>query len=253
MRELAARAYFASSRGLGRILRAGRYSTVWPATDTEVRKQRRFYAPLLVAFGHPLTRLLKTGMRVLPQRAWQERERMLYDRLYGTSVRVGADGALTLPRLHGHTLSALLENRRLDALQRRKAVELAAVALADFHRPGNSHGDAMAENVMVDVDAGVARWFDFETEHDADRPVAWRRADDVRALLATTLLRTRHDELAVTLNAILDSYGDEEVTRLVAGEFSSVWRRRLPFHLGQAGLSYGTFREIGRLLDERAG
>ena len=50
--------------------------------------------------------------------------------------------------------------------------------------------DAMAENVLVDLDAGVARWFDFETVHEASRPQIWRRADDVRALLATCLLRT---------------------------------------------------------------
>ena len=56
--------------------------------------------------------------------------------------------------------------------------------------PGFTHGDAMAENVMVDLEAGVAHWFDFETIHDSRRPMAWRRADDVRALLVTCLVRT---------------------------------------------------------------
>ena len=43
--------------------------------------------------------------------------------------------------------------------------------------------------------------------------MAWRRADDVRALLATCLLRTVPEELAETLQLILDVYADEEVTR----------------------------------------
>jgi hypothetical protein len=47
---------------------------------------------------------------------------------------------------------------------------------------------------------------------------------------------------------ILDAYGDEEVTRLLAASFTSVWRRPLTFHLGQAGLSFRYFRAIARLL-----
>jgi hypothetical protein len=31
-----------------------------------------------------------------------------------------------------------------------------------------------------------------------------------------------------------------------------VLRRPLPFHLGQAGLSFRTFRDIGRLLEARS-
>ncbi len=45
---------------------------------------RLFYAPLLVWLGGPLVRLLDTGVRVLPQREWEERERQLYRSLHGT-------------------------------------------------------------------------------------------------------------------------------------------------------------------------
>ena len=44
-------------------------------------------------------------------------------------------------------------------------------------------------------------------------PVAqwlWRRADDVRALLVTCLVRTRAERRAETLHHILDVYGDED-------------------------------------------
>jgi hypothetical protein len=111
----------------------------------------------------------------------------------------------------------------------------------------------MAENVMVDLEAGAAHWFDFETLHDSHRPMAWRRADDVRALLATCLVRAAPEKRAETLHLILNLYSDEKVTRLLASSFTSAWRRSLTFHLAQAGLSLESFREVGRLLSERHG
>ena len=167
--------------------------------ELQVRKHRAFYAPLLVWMGGPLVRILDTGMRVLPQREWEERERQIYQSLHGASIRVDADGTLVLPRLAGKTLASLLEDPQLEESVRKKAIELAVVALADFHARGFTHGDAMAENVMVDLEIGVAHWFDFETVHDSRRPMTWRRADDVRALLATCLVRTAPEKFAETV------------------------------------------------------
>ncbi len=216
-----------------------------------MRKHRLFYAPLLLWMGGPLVRILDTGVRVLPQRDWEERERRVYRSLRGTSIRVDADGVLVLPHLAGHTLATLLEDPELEESVRKRAIERAVVALAEFHHRGFTHGDAMAENVLVDLEAGVAHWFDFETIHDSSRPLAWRRADDVRALLVTCLVRTSPRKLAETLELVLDVYDDEGVTRLLATSFSSVFRRPLTFHLAQAGLSFQCFREIARLLRER--
>ena len=140
--------------------------------------------------GGVLVRILDAGVRVLPQRDWEERERQVYRNLRGASIRIDADGMLVLPCLAGETLASLLENPELEEPVRKRAIELAVVALAEFHRLGFTHGDAMAENVLVDLEAGAAHWFDFETIHDSSRPLAWRRADDVRALLVTCLVRT---------------------------------------------------------------
>src|SRR6185436_7073962 len=107
--------------------------------------------------------------------------------------------------------------------------------------------------VLVDLEGDVAHWFDFETVHDADRPPAWRRADDLRALLATCLVRTARARRAGTLRRILDAYADDAVTRVLAASFASVLRRPLAFHLGQAPLSVQDYREIARLLRERLG
>ena len=254
MRNLAERACFLLCLGLGTLLRSAKYSkttTIYTKGERQVRKHRSFYAPFLIWLGGPLATLLDTGVRVLPQRDWEDRERRIYKSLYGTDINVAADGTLVLPCLAGKTLASLLEEPGLEASLRKTVIERAVVALAEFHRSGVTHGDAMAENVMVDIEDGVARWFDFETVHESGRPMDWRRADDLRALLATCLIRTGPKQLAGTLQLILDVYGDEGVTRLLATSFTPVCRRALIFHLAQAGLSIQSFREIARLLRSR--
>jgi hypothetical protein len=256
VRELSERAYFLLCLTLGWLLRSARYSKariVYQDGESQVRKYRFFFAPLLIWMSDPLVRILDTGVRVLPQRDWEDRERRVYQSLRGTSIRIDADGMLVLPRLAGETLATLLEDPALEESVRKRAIERAVVALAEFHHLGFTHGDAMAENVLVDLEAGVAHWFDFETIHNSSRPMAWRRADDVRALLVTCLIRTVPERIAETLQFILDVYADEGITRLLAASFTSVWRRSLTFHLAQAGLSFQCFREIAWLLRERLG
>ena len=231
-----------------------------------MRKHRVRYAPLLIWLGDPLMRILDTGVRVLPQRHWGGRERGIYRSLHGLSIRIDADGVLVLPRFAGRTLASLLADPEFDESTRKEAIERAVVALAEFHRLGFTHGDAMAENVLVDLAPrrcpmrpehssngdGLARWLDFETIHDPRRPMAWRRADDVRALLVTCLVRTVPEKRAETLDLILNVYDDPEVIRLLAASFTSVWRRPLMFHLAQAGLSYQSVKELARCLSARA-
>jgi serine/threonine protein kinase len=244
---VARRAYFLVCLALGRLLRSARYSRTQAGDQhAQVRKSRRSYAPLLIWIGSPLMKLLKTGVRILPQREWEERERLIYQTLHGRSIEVEAGGVLVLPRLAGQTLATLLDDPKLDLSHRRLAIESAASALAEFHRLGFTHGDAMAENVLIDSYA--AHWFDFETVHESSRPAAWHRADDVRALLATCLIRTAPEQREETIALMLDTYADEGVTRVMASSFTSVWRRSLPFHLAQAPMTFHAFKEIGVLL-----
>jgi hypothetical protein len=278
VRELAERTYFVLCLALGRLLRSARYSKariVSQNGEAQVRKSRSFYAPLLVWIGNPLLRIMNTGVRVLPQREWEERERRVWS-VHGASIRIDADGTLVLPWLAGETLATLLDDPALEESVRKTAIERAVIALAEFHHLGFTHADAMAENVLIDLKAGAAHWFDFETIHDSSRPMAWRLADDVRALLVTCLVRTSLEKRVETLQFILDVYTDlsrrsceaaktdlsrrsceaakaEGVTRLLATSFTSALRRPLTFHLAQAGLSFQCFREIARLLRERLG
>jgi serine/threonine protein kinase len=252
---LVERAYFLLCLALGRLLRSARYSNariIARDGDRRVRKGRTFYAPILIWLSVPVVRLLNTGVRVLPHREWEERERRIYRSLRRGSIRVDDGGTLDLPYLAGKTLATWLEDPALEPSLRQKAIEQAVVALAELHRLGVTHADAMAENVLVDLEAGAAHWLDFETVHDSSRPLAWRQADDVRALLVTCLIRTDAEKFAETLHLILDVYPDQGVARVLSSSFSSVFRRSLAFHLAQAGLSFERYRKIARLLYGRA-
>jgi len=250
------RMYFFACRLLGWMLRSARYTKppiVEGGSTPRVRKQRAFFAPLLIWMSGLVVRLLDTGVRVLGHREWVERERLIHQALHRGSVHVETDGTLVLPYLAGETLAALLDDLELDELTRTKAIERAAVALAEFHQLGFTHADAMAENVLVDLESGVAHWFDFETIHEPGRSMTWKRADDVRALAGTCLLRTVPEKSAETLRLILDAYQDTSIAGELESSFTSVWRRSLAFHLAQAGLSFDRFHEIGRLLRQPVG
>jgi hypothetical protein len=254
LQTLAERTYFFLCSALGRLLRAARYSSVRVVSADgrlQVRKSRRFYAPLLVFLGGPLVRLLDTGVRVLPQREWHARERRVYWMTSGTPIRSDSDGTLVLPWHPGKTLAALLEDSALGDSIRARAIARAAAALAEFHQTGLTHGDAMADNVLIDLEGGGVRWFDFETVHDPGRPLTWRRADDVRALLVTCAIRVRPEARAEVVQLILDTYGSDEITAVLVPQFTSAWHRPLAFHLGQARLSFQCFREIAALLRAR--
>ncbi len=248
------RAYFYLCSAVGLLLRSGRYSQIRIVCQNGqrcVRKRRRFYAPLLVAMGNPLVRVLNTGVRVLPQREWEQQERKINWSVRGSSIRIEPRGTIVLPHLAGTTLARVLEDPEVKEPARTRAIGWAAAALADFHRLGFTHGDAMADNVLIDAEARTAHWFDFETVHDPSRPMVWRRADDLRALTATCLVRIAPEKRGAILQQILDVYQDDEVARAMASNFSSVYRRPLSFHLAQAKLSFEGFREIGQLLRAR--
>ena len=215
-----------------------------------IRKNRLFYAPLLVWLSGPVLRLLDGGVQVLPQRDWLERERGIYRALHRRTIRLDT-GGLLLARLRGETLAALLSRLERQDSDRASAMRLAAVALARLHHLGFTHADAMADNVMIDLESGSAHWFDFETVHDPSRSIAWRRADDVRALVFSCVARTAPAKRAGTIHLILDTYGDTGVERVLAASFTSAFRRALAFHLSQAPLSFAADRQVAWLLDRR--
>ena len=150
MQERAERVYFSLCLAMGRLLRSARYAKVRmvPQDDApRVRKRRAFYAPLLIFLSDPLVWILDAGVRVLPQRDWEERERRLYRSLHGAPIRRDPDGTLVLPCLPGETLATLLEKPELEESVRERAIAPAGGEVAGSDRLGDSQRDGLARSV----------------------------------------------------------------------------------------------------------
>src|SRR5688572_18934388 len=79
--SMIARAYYLVCLALGWLLRSARYTQAPFVQDNGVpmvRKRRAFYAPPLIWMGGLVVWALDTGTRVLAQREWEERERLIY-------------------------------------------------------------------------------------------------------------------------------------------------------------------------------
>ena len=255
--ELAARAYFVLCVALGRLLRSGTYSTT---PDRRGGRERQ-------------VRKSRVVLRAPPGLAgWAAAQDPRYRRAGPPAAGLGGAGApastgASAARRFGSRPTGrsscraslerrwrrLLEDPELDESVRKTAIERAVVALAEFHRAGFTHGDAMAENVLVDLEPASPTG---STSRRCMIRVA-RSPGDVPTTCGHCSPRAssghRPEKRAETLQLILDVYADEGVTRVLAASFTSVLRRPLTFHLAQAGLSLRCFREIGRLLRERCG
>jgi hypothetical protein len=208
-------------------------------------KRRRWYARPLIWSGNLYLRWLDSSVRVLPDAAWQMRERNVYGQLYGMDVQFGAHGELIAPAGKGICLGLLLK-RNHDAVSQR-ALAAAARALKRLHSvqlvSGNhsrnplSHGDATIFNVLYDIPTDTAHWFDFETEHDLARPWLWRRADDLRALLTSACSVVDEDAIARSVATLFEAYGDSQISSGVARQLASSANRPSAYYLAQAWLT----------------
>ena len=209
---------------------------------SQVRKHRLFYAPLLVWLGGPLVSILDTGVRVLPQRDWEDRERRIYRSLYGTSIRIDADGTLVLPYLAGETLATLLEDPELEESIRktrhrtggRRARRVPSAGIHPRRRHGRErHGrssrlESLAGSTSRPFMNRVARWpGDVPTTCEHCSSPAWSEPFP--------------KQFAETLQLILDVYADEDVTRVLATSFTSVFRRPLDLPPRPGGVVVSVF------------
>ena len=248
--------YYHVAMAIGAAMRNAKYSIVSVEDDgatIKVRKVRAWYAPALIAAHATLMKVLNAGVRVLPNRRWAAHEQYMFARLYNMQVRTGAAGVLVVPRIEGRTLSSLLADEEVADDNRMRALALAVASLAYLHQRGFTHGDAMADNVMVSLAAGIARWFDFENMHDSKRSKTWRQADDLRALVDTVMVRCPVHLRGNALQVIIYGYPDVQVMRQMRSVNRSIWQRALPVHLGQAPLAFVDWHEVATMIEVIAG
>ena len=181
--------------------------------DTEVRKERRHGAGLVIAGGNVYFRLAGALFRMFPTMgAWVKHETRMFQRLHHVELR--RDGrAIVMPRLPGRDVLTLLSENPDTTLP----LVAAGHALAALHDAGLSHGDCNLGNLLVDGEH--ARAIDFDAAHDERLPLSRRAADDVLGLVLDLLRLPGDFERRVA--HLLDGYA--EAPR-IAEDFATLTR-----------------------------
>ncbi|MEU0545111.1 glycosyltransferase [Nocardia sp. NPDC005978] len=148
------------------------------------KRRRRARAPLLPLWNLWLA-ICGEPVRVVSGTAWHDRENAVHRALYGQDVRPAAHGGLLIPYRPGVPADAV-PGGPVDHADR--VITAAARALAGLHTAGQSHGDAVLRNVLLDPATGTAAWIDFETRHRDALPEPCRRADDLWTLARSAVL-----------------------------------------------------------------
>lgn len=171
---------------------------------------------------------------------WQYREMKLYKDLYGLEV-ARSNRSLLLPILNGMPLSQLLTSEEYSKKVKIAGVELAILALQSFHKTcAESHGDATAENVIVNLAEGRARWIDFDMSHKSQTDKI-AKADDYRSLLISSAHWLSHDaQQSLILQSLLNSIPEPWICTLLQEWHSSGALSRDILHIAQ-----GPFGELG--------
>lgn len=150
--------------------------------DGTVLRERRFGSTLLVSAANVWLAAQRDRVRFLQLEAWLDHETTMYA-ARGIDVQRTRSHGLIVPCFPGHTLRAHLA----DASHGENAFALALAALLKMHESQLSHGDAHVGNVIVCLNAQKAEWIDFETVHLDKIDPPTRLADDLRALIESSL------------------------------------------------------------------
>jgi len=244
---------------IGPILARVRLHAIEPRDDQRlIAKRRRWFAAWLIGPGNLYLRWLGSGVRVLPDRAWQARERAVNRRLYGVESEVDPRGWLILPRWPGVVLAVYAADVRWPPGDRLRAVSAASHALRHLHHLDDpwpeggsrrlSHGDATSRNVIFDPETSRARWFDFDTAHDPIVPAPSRHADDLRALLYSAVEVMADLPVPDVFEAVVGAYDDPDPWHRLRLDLAGGSLHGSTFQLAQAAPSRERREHLERLI-----
>lgn len=182
-------------RLIARILRSVGLHHIQRITTSDgqfLQKTRTLLARLLIQPGNLFLYATGSDFFVLPTNVWLRWEQAIDDAT-GRQLIVNRGNGLWSRIVVGRSLRDLLRDSSLADKQKLDAIVLSLVALHQLHqheadwedglRQSISHGDATADNVIVDLDTGTACWIDFDTRHSHRLSELDRRADDLRCLI----------------------------------------------------------------------
>ena len=182
-----------------------------------VWKTRRRTSRIAVSAGNLFLKMQRAGVEVLTTDEWLRWELAVWSAKNRSALdndvnKVSQRAAypcvqsngLLIPRLPGEPLSRILADARRPIGSRLQCVGWALQSLEHLHSHSAdwgdglvqpiSHGDATAENVIIDISNQSACWIDFDTRHRASLRAIERHADDLRALVFSTAYHLPHPQ-----------------------------------------------------------
>ena len=232
-------------------------------------KTRRRASHIAVSTGNLYLRMQRAGVEVLTTDEWLRWELAVWTAKNSSAMDeyhktiqpevnpcIRSNG-LMIPRSPGEPLSHILADDTRPIGSRLQCVGWALQSLEHVHALnadwGNdlvqpiSHGDATAENVIIDTPNRSACWIDFDTRHRPSLRAIERQADDLRALVFSTafhLPQSQYQQLSVRLR---DSYNRREAIEHFRNGLSN-WHRPNTFQLAQAPLRFASARALRDIL-----
>jgi hypothetical protein len=216
-----------------------------------VRKRRRCFAHLIIPAGNLFLKLTGSPVIVLPSGRWLEWERAIETSTRRSLVLTDAiakEKCRLCRRVPGISLGQFLADRDHSPEQKSDAIRWSLAALRLLHQSvvdrehgicqSISHGDATANNVIVDVDNKAACWIDFDTRHQPNIPEADRRADDLRALLYSSAVNLPASCFPELADILVAAKFDDAIVERFRQRLTDEWSHLTAAQLAQAPLQW---------------
>lgn len=228
------------------------WTTATDSPSTRRRKSRSLLSTALIPLGNLYLRLQGSMVEVLSTRAWLARELAVAAILGRNTTQGPGKNTLELDVIPGRTLGQILQSD-IPIDHKLLALRLAAAGMRSLHScriappTGKSlelsHGDATCHNVIVDLERNAAAWIDFDTTHRAGLACVERLADDVRALLFSSIVCAPPAIHDLCVRTVLDGYDHAPIVSQLQ---SALRAQACPtvMELAQAPLDFTTYRQL---------
>lgn len=221
-----------------------------------IQKRRRWFAQLIVPPGNVFVRIMGCPIVVLPSAQWLEWERSVENStrrnlVIGDSLDpVMRPAGLLCRRVPGIALGHVLAGHQFSLEQKLAAVHWSLTALRRLHeqvadwgeglRQSISHGDATANNVIVDVSRRTACWIDFDTRHRPDVSELDRRTDDLWVFIFSSAVHLPRSVFPDLADLLISAHVDELFLRRFRQRLANEWGSPTVAQWAQAPLQTST-------------
>jgi hypothetical protein len=216
-----------------------------------VRKRRRCFTYLIIPPGNLFLKIARSPTVVLPSARWLEWERAIETSTQRNLVAtdpIAKGTCLWCRRVPGISLRQLLADRDYSPEEKSDAIRWSLAALRLLHqsvvdwghgvRQSISHGDATANNVIVDVDNRAACWIDFDMRHQPNVSEADCRTDDLRSLIYSSAVRLPASYFPALADILVAANFDDAIIQRFRLRLTDEWSHLTAAQLAQAPLQW---------------